>query len=372
MIEEREERPYSGDAPGQGQPIVDNGGQIADFGADGITETVAELDMYAVQDRKKIVAGSFFFLFLVVLHIAEGFLLDIKDTTTSILVTQFSVLIPALIYMSLFKINPFKFMRFKKFHLGSAFLIPLFMIAVLPVMSLFNLISQLFSTNIIGNSLQDILTGGLFSSLLIVAALPAFVEETSFRGAIYGSLRGCRPVRAIVLSGFMFGLMHMNLNQFVYATVLGIVMGFLLEATGSIISTMILHFCFNANSVILLWAMPKFYNYMSQYTGNNIDMDELFNSTTRIPPSQILTYIAIFIPIAAVGGAFAYLFYYLIAKLNNRWYYIKFLFSKDTKMQRSTFPKPKLITVWAIIAIIICLGMCVLNELAVRGIFTLA
>ena len=369
MIEEREERVYSSS---HGQPIVDNGGQIADFGADGITETVEDLDMYAIQDRKRIVAGSVFFLFLVVLHVGEGFFLNIKDTTASILVTQFSVLIPAFIYMACFKVNPFKFMRFKKFHLGSAFLIPLFMLAVLPVMSLFNLISQLFSTNIIGNSLQDILTGGLFSSLLIVAALPAFVEETSFRGAIYGSLRGCRPVRAIVLSGIMFGLMHMNLNQFVYATVLGIVMGFLLEATGSILSTMILHFCFNANSVILLWALPKMYDYLSQYTGRSVNLEDMLNNTERLSTGDILMYIAIFIPIAVVGGAFAFLFYYLIAKLNNRWYYIRFLFSKDTKLQRSTFPNPKLMTVWTIIAIIICLGICVLNELTVRGIFTLA
>ena len=372
MIEEKEERPYSDALSGQGSPIVDSGGQIPDFGADGITETVEELDLYTVQDRKRIVAGGIFFLFLVLLHVGEGFLLDIDDTVISILVTQFSVLIPSLIYMSFFKINPFKFMRFKKFHLGSAFLIPLFMLAVLPVMSLFNLISQLFSTNIISIRLTDVLTGGLFSSLLIVAALPAFVEEASFRGAIYASLRGCRPVRAIILSGVMFGLMHMNFNQFMYATVLGIVMGFLLEATGSILSTMILHFCFNANSVILLWALPKLYDYLGQMTGSNVNMDDILAQTSgRIPTSELLMYIAIFIPIAAVGGAFAFLLYYCIAKLNKRWYYIRFLFSKDTKLQRSSFPKPKFLSICAIIGMVICFGICVLNELAVRGIISL-
>ncbi|MCR4717636.1 MAG: CPBP family intramembrane metalloprotease [Lachnospiraceae bacterium] len=368
MIEERDENRYANIVTDNVEPIVDNGGSIADFGADGLTETVADLDNYAKEDRKKIVYGSLFFLIVVLIHIGVGLFVDFDNIVYQILASQLTIVIPALIYMSLFKINPFKFMRFKKFHFGSALLIPLFMYSILPVMGLINLISQLFSTNVIQGTVTDILVGGLGSSLLLVAMLPAFVEETAFRGAIYGSLRGCRPVRAIILSGVMFGALHMNFNQFMYATALGIVMGLLLEATGSILSTMILHFCFNANSVILLWGMPRIFEYMEKITGQNYNSSDILSQSTSLDTRQLLIYIAVFIPVAAIGAAFAYLFYYIIAKLNKRWYYIKFLFSKETKLQRSSFPKPKLMNAFAVIGLIVCFGMCLLNELIVRGI----
>lgn len=39
--------------------------------------------------------------------------------------------------------------------------------------------------------------------------------------------------------------MHMNFNQMAYAVVIGLIFGFVVEATGSIIPTMIMHFLIN-------------------------------------------------------------------------------------------------------------------------------
>lgn len=311
--------------------------------------------------------GSAFFLIIVLINIGLSFLnsfVKIDNMRVSIILTQAVIVIPAFIYMLCLKENPFKFIRFRKFNFWSALLIPLFMYSLLPVISLVNAISMTFSTNVISTSVNDIIGGNLFVGLLLAAVLPGFVEETTFRGAIYHSVRGARPVRAIILSAVMFGLMHMNFNQFLYATVLGIIMGFLLEATGSILSTMLLHFCFNGNSVLMMYLLPKLYDYLGKMTGQ--DYGDVFEQAQNADKAQMLATIPVLIPVAIVGLAFAFLFYYLIAKLNKRWYYIRFLFAKQTKDQRDAFDKPRLLYVVTFIGMGICLAFCILTEIMLR------
>lgn len=313
--------------------------------------------------------ASILLLTIIIIFIAQGTLLRINNDMVSIIVTQFLIVAPAFVYMAILKQNPFKFIRFRKFHIGSAFLIPLLVVCLVPVIGVLNALTMLFTTPTIGTTVNDIMGGNLLIGLLLVAVLPGFVEETTFRGALYHSIRGARPVRAIFLSALMFGAMHMNFNQFVYATALGIIMGFLLEATGSIVATMLLHFCFNGNSVILLWLMTKLTDMIKDM---DVDMsvyeqalEQSSNASLSTP--EIMMALCILIPMAVIGGALAFLLYYAIAKLNKRWYYICFLFSKSTKEQRDSYPKPRILYITTIICFIICLGMCILAELQARG-----
>lgn len=313
--------------------------------------------------------ASILLLTIIIIFIAQGTMLRINNDMISIIVTQFLIVAPAFVYMAVLKQNPFKYIRFRKFHIGSAFLIPLLVVCLVPVIGVLNALTMLFTTPTIGTTVNDIMGGNLLIGLLLVAVLPAFVEETTFRGALYHSIRGARPVRAIFLSALMFGAMHMNFNQFVYATALGIIMGFLLEATGSIVATMLLHLCFNGNSVILLWLMTKLTDMIEDM---DVDMsvyeqalEQSSNASLSTP--EIMMALCILIPMAVVGGALAFLLYYAIAKLNKRWYYICFLFSKSTKEQRVSYPKPRILYITTIICFIICLGMCILAELQARG-----
>lgn len=313
--------------------------------------------------------ASILLLTVIVIFIAQGFLLKINNEAIAILVTQLLIVAPAFIYMLILKQNPFKFIRFRRFHIGSAFLIPLLVICLVPVIGVLNALTMLFTTPTIGNTVNDIMGDNLLIGLFLVAALPGFVEETTFRGALYHSIRGARPVRAIFLSALMFGAMHMNFNQFVYATALGIIMGFLLEATGSIAATMLLHFCFNANSVLLLWLVNKLIDMLDMFE----DMDfsaykqALEQSSGSADTQEILMALTLLVPMALIGGALAVLIYYFIARLNKRWYYICFLFSESTKDQRDSYPKPRILYITTFICFAICLAMCILAELQARG-----
>jgi membrane protease YdiL (CAAX protease family) len=87
--------------------------------------------------------------------------------------------------------------------------------------------------------------------LISTAVLPAIIEEFIFRGYVLGSLRAHGDGVAIVVSAALFGLFHGNLTQIPFAFILGLVMGYLMVATNSILPAVLVHFANNAMSVLL-------------------------------------------------------------------------------------------------------------------------
>ena len=80
--------------------------------------------------------------------------------------------------------------------------------------------------------------------LIVVIAAP-IMEELLFRKFIVDRTARFGEGVSIVLSGLMFGLFHGNLNQFVYAFMIGVLFGFIYIKTRKIIYTIILHMIVN-------------------------------------------------------------------------------------------------------------------------------
>ena len=96
--------------------------------------------------------------------------------------------------------------------------------------------------------------GGLSRNVVGVLGLAFFgplLEEVLFRGAIQGLLMRYfgRPWLAIILSALVFGIFHMNPVQIVYATLLGIVLGWIYYRTGSLLSVIVGHVLNNSLAV---------------------------------------------------------------------------------------------------------------------------
>ena len=88
--------------------------------------------------------------------------------------------------------------------------------------------------------------GGWLGAVLTYALLPAFCEELLFRGALLGLLsRAMPPWTAIVLSGSLFGLLHMDPFRVVPTALLGFVLGWVLLRTRSLFAVVLLHFLHN-------------------------------------------------------------------------------------------------------------------------------
>lgn len=91
--------------------------------------------------------------------------------------------------------------------------------------------------------------------LCLNCSVPRFVipiaEELLFRGVVYKRLKlyfGVTP--ALIGSALIFGIMHVNLVQFLYAAVIGLLLAFVLEKTGKLSMAVFGHIAANLVAVL--------------------------------------------------------------------------------------------------------------------------
>lgn len=90
------------------------------------------------------------------------------------------------------------------------------------------------------------------SMIIFAAVLPAFCEEIVFRGAIAGSIENNKNKLAnLAIAGALFSVFHMNPAQTVHQFVLGALLALLYYRSGSLWTTVIVHF-FNNIFVIII------------------------------------------------------------------------------------------------------------------------
>lgn len=90
-----------------------------------------------------------------------------------------------------------------------------------------------------------------FTGILSIAVVAPIVEEMLFRGAVMDSMlqRGYTPIKVIILSAALFGFIHLNPVQVVFAFLMGIVFGWIRLKTGSISSVIVGHILNNSIAV---------------------------------------------------------------------------------------------------------------------------
>lgn len=255
----------------------------------------------------------------------------------SILLSQSLVFVPCFLYCKLKKIKIRQLVPYRKINFATIVLVVVCTYLMYPLVVVLNAISMLFSTGGSASVAEMIMEGqSLTLNLICVALVPACVEEFMFRGLIFQTYRKSRMLPAILLSAFLFGCMHMNLNQFVYAFALGVYLAFLVEATGSIFSSMIAHFTLNATGVLMSWLLPMLYqaagvDQMTQIPQGgfaaNMEGAELFLFLMGI---AVWGVIAIGTTCGAAGV------YIAICKINHRWDHVKQMFSQGTKERMVT------------------------------------
>ena len=100
----------------------------------------------------------------------------------------------------------------------------------------------------------------LLLNLLIVSAMPAICEEIFFRGFILTSFKNNKKSYrgAIIFSGILFGLMHMDFIRVVPTSILGIAFAYAVCKTNSIAVSMFMHFLNNGFAVVVTHISSKF------------------------------------------------------------------------------------------------------------------
>jgi hypothetical protein len=255
-----------------------------------------------------------------------------------------------IIYLLITRQPVFSALKMNRFHPLTILLVILFTYCLWPLITLVNTLSMLFADNMISDTITStVSTGGLAYSLLTMALLPAVTEEFTFRGMLYGQYRAKRPIKAVFLSAFCFGLMHMNFNQFCYAFILGIFLALLVEATGSLFPSMIMHFTFNATSVSLVYVEQKLAKYFPA------------SDETDLAGSDIIQLVKTLLPMAVIGCILAFLLYQKMAKLNDR---SQEIHSWTDRKDYHLRPNYRVTNISFYAFVIICLIMCLFIELA--------
>ena len=90
--------------------------------------------------------------------------------------------------------------------------------------------------------------------VISVAILPAICEETTHRGLLLNGMKSMGIVRAMLFSSLFFGLMHLNINQFFYATILGFIIALSVVASKNIMPAILIHFMNNFLSTYFTFA----------------------------------------------------------------------------------------------------------------------
>ena len=210
------------------------------------------------KDTKELIKLIIAFILIVAVEIGIQNLLALYSYKTgsdiSVFLASFIIYIPMVAVAIIFtKSSGEKFWencKFKKIKVSTVFLTILLAIVSFPIVAFMNTLSQLFVPNTVLQASGDLMgASGISVALYLISLIvlaPVF-EEIIMRGFFHNKLSKLIPFTvAAIFSGFCFGVLHLNINQFCYAWVLGIIFAYLNRASGSIITSMIHHVTVNA------------------------------------------------------------------------------------------------------------------------------
>ena len=363
-----------------------------DYNGDSDKKKRMEKKMLQTQEKNRVGAVNIVFLVSILISVVVAFLpLDFLNgrPALQIIFSQLILVLPSVVYMLKYKLPYAETVRLKKMKFSDMALCLLFGILIQPALTLLKAFSMVFSTNTTSAFMFELSEKIPFlAALFLMAIVPCVLEETVYRGVFYNEYSKLNPWRAALLSGFLFGLMHGNINQFCYAAVMGIVFALLIEATGSILSTMLIHFWINAGSVVLIYLYPKLYEVMQAFYKmykeyDNKEMLALFETafgdmslSTEDWVQQMLTaaeqlnmtvtdVLILYGPQALFMGALAVWVYKKIAMRNGNWEKICGFFRKQPRVQQEE-PKQHMVTVPLVVAIVIGIAFMIFYEVVVR------
>lgn len=182
-------------------------------------------------------------------------------------------LIPPLFYAALVKEKPLDSLGFKKMPVW-ALLGIVAMFTVLPFNSLLTEWNEGFTLPESMAGIEELLRtteelaervmtqlvsvdtiGGLIINILMIGALAAVSEELLFRSVIQPfSIKVCKNAFAgIAVTAVLFSAVHFEFYGFIPRIVLGFMLGYMYHVSGSIWTSMLMHFVNNATIVVLYY-----------------------------------------------------------------------------------------------------------------------
>lgn len=263
----------------------------------------------------------------------------------NLFVSQAIMLVPALIFAitsyacsGAVKFN--ELLGFHKIKISTSLMVILFTFLVMPLTSTINSISMLFVDNAVNAISDDVLKMPFPVMLFMIGIFAPFSEEFIFRGIIFRGYKNSGSVlQAIIWSAVLFGMMHLNFNQAAYAIAMGIMCALIVEASGSLWSSVIVHMVFNTPSVCVMYLAEFF---QPGYYSDGKAEEALTNE-------DLIALIGPELFMAVIGVALAVCVLVWIAKNENRSEHFRNIWVRRKENKRC------MISIPLIIAIVLCL-----------------
>ncbi len=258
------------------------------------------------------------------------------------LLCEMAIVLPGLLFVIFSKEDLPRFLHIKRMKVSTLLGIIPFTFLSMPVITLANLLSQFVAENAAMAAMESYQVADMpFLQLLFsVGIFAPFCEELTCRGIYYrGYERSGSGFKAMILSAILFALVHMNVNQAMYAFVMGLMAVLLVEATGSLLSSVVYHMLINSSQVCMMYAILK------------------ANSSAYSEASQMLTREMMVISLAG---------YLVITAITLPLAWAMLVWMSGNEGRRGVLPafwkerkkkEDKLVTVSLILAVILCIAM---------------
>lgn len=231
----------------------------------------------------------------VILLLYVGFRAQRYSLYPGLLLTEFGlILAPSLALLYIYRYDVKAVLRLNRVGGMNLFLVFGIMLFALPVVGVLNLVNLVVINNIFGRVIVSTVPTAansleLIRNVLIVAGSAALCEEVMFRGVILRGLERFGAVKAILITAFLFGLLHLDFQRLLGTFLLGALIGFLVYRSNSIYSGMFAHFCNNAFAVVLGYVSSR----LSQFTkssgmgGVEDSAEKIFSNLANMPKAQL-------------------------------------------------------------------------------------
>lgn len=268
----------------------------------------------------KVFKANIYFLIILLIEVFGPYALrpiylaiGLTDTRLILLFNHLILfLVPAIIYLIVTKSSFKNTLRLNKLHWQDTLLIILLGFIVQPVMTFFSLIATFFFNNEVGSFISEITSTPYILLLGLVALLPSITEEITIRGVVLSGYNNKNKYVAAIVTGLFFGILHLDPQQFLYATVLGFIFALVVRITNSIYASMIIHFIVNGTSVTL----AKISRIISDSLPIATETTEL--TLRNISSGEKMLLLLVYGFIAIIFSIFVFLIIYALEKLNEK------------------------------------------------------
>jgi len=248
--------------------------------------------LFVEKPTPTVLAGNMLYLIVALSLVGLGYLSQFLFSHSSanqegifylrVFITEFVViLLPPLLYLLFRRIPIKRTIRLKPLNLSQILVVAGLSLSGYFIIIFLNYIWVWFLTSLGGKVVPPPIPSmdnsrELLFGIAMIAGTAALAEEFLFRGVILRGYERYGARTAILVSGILFGVLHMETQGVIAKVLLGILIAYLVYRTDSILAGVVYHFVNNGIALVLAY-LATWAAEMNEKMGNNmaVSMEQL-------------------------------------------------------------------------------------------------